>query len=189
MNKVLRGKVWRYEGIMDVDGDIIGRGGNRMPPGTSAEERLKRYAERCLTSVDPDFPKKVHKGDFVVGGPGFGYGHDHEQACLALIGCGVGAVLTEAANANFKRNSIAFGLPVAGVKGIMSATKTGDELEVDLVKGTVKNITKGKTLSFTPFPKYILEILEAGGVNPLVEKRVKAGLYGAKKIPVGAKRK
>lgn len=188
MSKVLRGKVWRYEGVLDVDGDIIGPGGSRLPPGTTPEERLKRYGERCLTAVDPDFPKKVKKGDFVVGGPGFGYGHDHEQACMALIGAGVGAVLAEAAQANFKRNSIALGLPVVGVKGIMAATKTGNELELDLAKGTVKNVTTGKTLTFPPFPPYILDILDAGGVYKLVEKRVKAGMYAAKKIPAGAKR-
>ena len=179
MNKVLRGRVWRFEGIMDVDEQIYKRGseGLFLSGDMTYEEKLKRFGELCLITVDPDFPKKVHKGDFVVGGPGFGFGHDHEQACIALRGAGVGAVLVEAVQPNFQRNSIAHGLPVIEVKGIMSATKTGDELEVDLDKCTVKNLKIGKALNFKPYTSYILDIIEAGGVYQLLKKQVKSGLH------------
>ena len=179
MDRVLHGKVWRFEGILDVDREICGMSYNLRYGSKSYEEQLKMYGEACLVNVDPDFPKKVHKGDFVVGGPGFGYGHDHDHACVALRGAGVGAVLVEAANTIFKRLSITNGLAVVEVKGIMDAVKTGDELEVDLAEGTVKNITNGKTLKFIPYPDFILEILDAGGAYPLLEKKVKSGLYTA----------
>lgn len=179
MSEVLHGRVWRFEGILDVDKEICSVGYNVRNSGKSYEEQLRILGQGCLVDVDPDFPKKVCKGDFVVGGPGFGYGHDHDHACVSLRGAGVGAVLVEAANTIFKRLSITNGLPVVEVKDIMSETKTGDELEVDLAGGTVKNLTTGKTLSFIPYPDFILEIMDAGGVYQHLENQVKSGLFRA----------
>jgi len=63
------------------------------------------------------------------------------------------------------------------VKGIMSGTNTGDELEVDLEKGVVRNLTYGKTFTFVPYPDFILEILEAGGLYQQLTSQVKSGVY------------
>lgn len=180
MKKVLRGRVWRFEGILDVDREICSlKHAGPFGPGVNMtfEERMRELGPHCLTLVDPDFPNKVRPGDLVVGGEGFGYGHDHEHACISLRGAGVGAVLCEAANTNFKRNSINLGLPVIEVKGIMSETKTGDELEVTLAEGRVRNLTTEKTLTFIPYPDFILEIIEAGGVYPQLTNQVKNGVY------------
>ena len=179
MKKVLRGRVWRFEGVMDVDWEIcpVEHLHAFREVNQSYEERLKELGSYCLTMVDPDFPKKVQTGDLVVGGEGFGYGHDHDHACMSLRGAGVAAVLCESTNINFKRNSIHHGLPVIEVKGIMNETKTGDELEVDLTEGTVRNLTTGKSLSFIPYPDFILEILEAGGLYQQLTGQVKAGVY------------
>ncbi|MBL7175778.1 MAG: 3-isopropylmalate dehydratase [Desulfobacteraceae bacterium] len=181
MSKVLRGKVWRFEGILDVDWEICPLEELRAQAfqlrSASEEERLKALGRHCMVKVDPDFPDKVQPGDFVVGGEGTGYGHDHDHACMSLKGAGVGAVLCEATNTNFKRNSIHHGLPVIEVKGIMSETKTGDELEVDLVKGKVQNLTTGKTLTFLHYPDFILGILEAGGLYNQLASQIKSGEY------------
>lgn len=176
MSKVLHGRVWRFEGILDVDWEICAQRHIFTGSTPTYEEQLRGFGQQCLINVDPNFPKKVRPGDIVVGGPGFGYGHDHDAASMALRGAGVGAVLVEAANTNFKRNTIHHGLPVIEVKGIMGATKTGDELEVEPAGGTVKNLTTGKTLTFIPYPDYILEILEAGGVYQHLKKQVQSGL-------------
>jgi 3-isopropylmalate/(R)-2-methylmalate dehydratase small subunit len=179
MRRVLNGRVWRFEGVLDVDWEICPVE-YLQPFGEvkiSYEDRLGELGRHCLIKVDPEFPNKVRPGDFVVGGEGFGYGHDHDHACMSLRGAGVAAVLCEAANTNFKRNSIHHGLPVVEVKGILSECKTGDEIEVSLVDGVVRNITTGKTLTFIPYPDFILEILEAGGLYPLLTDQVKLGLY------------
>jgi 3-isopropylmalate/(R)-2-methylmalate dehydratase small subunit len=180
MEKILRGKVWRFEGVLDVDREIcpvehldIFKGENK-----SAEELSRELGCYCLTEVDPEFPKKIQPGDFIVGSEGFGYGHDHDHACMSLRGAGVAAVLCEVSNINFKRNSIHHGLPVIDIRGIMAGTKTGDELEIDLVGGTVLNLTAGKKFSFIPYPDFILEILWAGGLYPQLVQEVKRGLYG-----------
>jgi 3-isopropylmalate/(R)-2-methylmalate dehydratase small subunit len=178
-NVMLRGRTWRFEGLLDVDWEIcpLKYDSEFRTVRLTYEERLKALGRYCLTVLDKDFPDKVHPGDFVVGGEGTGYGHDHDHACLSLIGAGVGAILCESTNNNFKRNSIHHGLPVIEVKGIMSETKTGDELEVALVKGTVRNLTTGKILTFSPYPSFILEMLEEGGLYPQLMLQIKDGVY------------
>lgn len=178
-NVILRGRTWRFEGLLDVDWEIcpLKHDYEFRTVRLSYEERLHELGRYCFTVLDKDFPNKVRLGDFVVGGEGTGYGHDHDHACLSLIGAGVGAVLCESANINFKRNSIHHGLPVVEVKGIMTETKTGDELEVALVKGMVRNLTTGKTLTFVPYPDFILEMLEVGGLYKQLMLRIRDGVY------------
>jgi 3-isopropylmalate/(R)-2-methylmalate dehydratase small subunit len=142
------------------------------------ERRLEFLGRYCMTKMDPDFPDKVSPGDFVVGGDGTGYGHDHDHACMSLRGAGVAAVFCESTNTNFKRNSIHHGLAVVEVKGIMEATRTGDELEVYLSEGTIRNLSNGKALTFIPYPDFILEMLQAGGLYPHLAEQVKAGVFG-----------
>lgn len=180
MSRILRGRAWCFSGVMDVDWEICPvehMHAFREDPTKTYEQRLAELGQYCMTTVDPDFPKKVKPGDIIVGGNGFGYGHDHDHACMSLRGAGVAAVLCEATNANFKRNSIHHGLPVVEVKGIMEETKAGDELEVDLIRGVVRNLTAGKVLRFIPYPEFILEILDAGGIYPQLMDQVKAGVY------------
>jgi 3-isopropylmalate/(R)-2-methylmalate dehydratase small subunit len=178
-NVTLRGRAWCFEGLLDVDWEIcpLKHDTESRTVRLSYEERLRALGRYCLTVLDKDFPGKVRPGDFVVGGEGTGYGHDHDHACLSLIGAGVGAVLCESTNTNFKRNSIHHGLPVIEVKGIMAETKTGDELEVALIKGTVRNLTTGKTLPFAPYPDFILEILKSGGLYPQLMRQIRDGVY------------
>jgi 3-isopropylmalate/(R)-2-methylmalate dehydratase small subunit len=119
----------------------------------------------------------VRPGDIVVGGEGFGYGHDHDHACMSLRGSGVAAVLCEISNSNFMRNSIHHGLPVIEVRGMAKTTSSGDELEVDLAGGSVKNLSNGETFSFVPYPDFILDIIEAGGLYQRLAAQVKKGMY------------
>jgi len=180
MSNILRGRAWRFEGVMDVDWEICPvehMHAFHEDPTKTYEDRLAELGQYCMTKVDPDFPKKVRPGDIIVGGDGFGYGHDHDHACMSLRGAGVAAVLCDATNSNFKRNSIHHGLPVIEVKGILSGTNTGDELEVDLAKGVVRNLTSGKAFTFVPYPDFILEVLDAGGLYQQLTSQVIAGLY------------
>lgn len=125
--------------------------------------------------VDPDFPKKVQKGDFLVAGENVGYGRDHDGGPRALIGCGVAAVICESTNRNFFRNCINLGLPVIEYKGIKEKVKQGDELEVDLRAGTIVNLTTSEKVKFSPLPEFLIEMLEAGGIYPLIKEKLKTG--------------
>lgn len=169
----LRGQAWVFHGILDVDWEICAY--SLVPElkrrGPLTYDVLGPY---CMTKVDPEFPRKVRPGDFIVAEENMGYGHDHDHACMAIRGAGVAAVLCESAGPYFLRNSIDHGLPVLEVPGIVSAVSQGDTLEVDLARGGVKNLTTSTALSFNPFPDFIREILDAGGLYPMLKAQLDA---------------
>lgn len=178
MNSILRGRAWCFQGLMDTDWEICPvehLHSFREDPKTTYEQRLKELGIYCMTKVDPDFPKKVRQGDIIVGDKGFGYGHDHDHACMSIRGAGVSAVVCESSNSNFMRNSIHHGLAIVEIKGILNEVNTGDELEIDLSRGTVRNITKGKTFMFVAYPDFITEIINAGGLYNQLSEQVKSG--------------
>ena len=167
----LRGRTWKFTGVLDVDWEICSYLLVRQlqEKGPVTEDDL---APHCLVNVDPDFPKKVKRGDFVVAGPNMGYGHDHDHASMALKGVGVAAVLCESSAPYFLRNSIDHGLPVIEIPGVMDLVDQGDELSIDLRAGRIDNLTKKtESLAFSPLPGFLLEVLEAGGIYPLLKLR------------------
>jgi 3-isopropylmalate/(R)-2-methylmalate dehydratase small subunit len=171
--KPMRGKAWVFRGVLDVDWEIcvFEISHELQAKGMYTPEEIGKY---CMTKVDPDFPKKVRKGDFIVG-EFMGFGHDHDHACLSILGAGVAAVLCDTSAPYFLRNSIERGLPVVELPGILDAVKQGDELEVDLEKGRLSNISSGVELKFEAMPAFIIKKLEAGGMVPLLQTEVEAG--------------
>ena len=138
------------------------------------EEVLKEFGKHCMTNVDPDFPKKVQRGDFIVA-EFMGFGHDHDHACLSILGAGVAAVLCESSAPYFFRNSLERGLPVVELPGILDNVNQGEEIEVDLERGMVTNLASGRELRFEPLPSFILARLDAGGMIPFLKKEIAAG--------------
>jgi 3-isopropylmalate/(R)-2-methylmalate dehydratase small subunit len=173
MVKKMKGKAWVFGGILDIDWEII-----PWPETKQLRGKLDNYeemAQYAMIKVDPDFPKKVRKGDFIVADQNVGYGHDHFIGSMALRGAGVAAVLCESAGPYFLRNSMEHGLPVLEIEGIFSGTKQDDELEVDIAAGYAKNLRSGKQFSFKPFPEFLLRIFDAGGRYPWIEQQLKSG--------------
>jgi 3-isopropylmalate/(R)-2-methylmalate dehydratase small subunit len=125
--------------------------------------------------VDPDFAKKVKKGDIMVVGTNMGCGHDHYLSNVAIKQSGIDCVIAESFDRNFFRNSIAVGLPIIEYPGINKIAKQGDELSVDLKVGTIKNLTNGKSGKFKPFPDFLLEIVDAGGLEKFGNKLIAEG--------------
>lgn len=171
--KPMRGRAWVFRGVLDVDWEIcvFDISHELQAKGMYTPEEIGKY---CMTKVDPDFPKKVQKGDFIVG-EFMGFGHDHDHACLSILGAGVAAVICDTSAPYFLRNSIERGLPVVEYSGILDAVNQGDELEVDLEKGRLTNISSGVELKFEPMPAFIIRKLEAGGMVPLLKMEVDAG--------------
>ena len=130
-------------------------------------------AKHALEGLDPAFPEKAKKGVIVVGGKNFGCGSSREQAPLALKYSGVKCVVAESFARIFFRNSINIGLPVVECAGVSAAVETGDEISVDLDKGEVRNVSKGKTLKGTKLPAFILEILADGGLIENLQKKMR----------------
>jgi len=139
-------------------------------PGRYAHLRsnLPELAKHVLEDADVDFAKKVKHGDFVVGGLNFGLGSSREHAPLVIKMAGVSAVLAKSVARIFFRNAINLGLPVL----ICDTDKIndGDELEVDLAGGRVRNVTTGDELVFGRIPAVMLKILNEGGLIPYIQK-------------------
>ncbi len=139
-------------------------------PGRYAHLRsnLPELAKHVLEDADVDFAKKVKHGDFVVGGLNFGLGSSREHAPLVIKMAGVSAVLAKSVARIFFRNAINLGLPVL----ICDTDKIndGDELEVDLAGGRVRNVTTGDELAFGRIPAVMLKILNEGGLIPYIQK-------------------
>ena len=129
---------------------------------------LPELAKHLLEDVSPDFASRVKPGDFIVAGKNFGLGSSREHAAVIIKMAGVSAILAKSAARIFFRNAINIGLPVL----ICDSDKieNGDELEVDLKRGRVKNVTTGAELTSGEFPQVMLNILDEGGLIPYIKK-------------------
>jgi 3-isopropylmalate/(R)-2-methylmalate dehydratase small subunit len=158
---MLRGKAWKFGDNISTD---------HITPGRyfHLRSRIEELAKHVMEDADPDFMKKFNPGDFVVGGKNFGMGSSREHAPLALKVAGVSAVLAKSFARIFYRNAINVGLPVLILD--TDGIESGDDLEVDLSTGTVKNLTKGFELKAKPLPEVMLKILNSGGLVEYVKQ-------------------
>jgi 3-isopropylmalate/(R)-2-methylmalate dehydratase small subunit len=158
---VLKGRAFKFGDGISTDHIIPGR-------YASLRSNLPELAEHVLEDADPTFASRVKPGDFVVGGQNFGLGSSREHAPLVIKMAGVSAILAKTVARIFFRNAINLGLPVL----ICDTDKIndGDELEIDLAAGTVKDITNGQVLTFGKIPDVMLKILDEGGLIPYIKK-------------------
>jgi 3-isopropylmalate/(R)-2-methylmalate dehydratase small subunit len=158
---LLKGKVWKFGD--DISTDLIA-------PGRFFHLRsnLNEFAKHVMEDADPSFASKVQPGDFIVGGKNFGLGSSREHAPLIIKMAGVSAVMAKSFARIFYRNAINVGLPVLICD--TDQLESGEELEVDLEKGLIRNLNKGITLDFKPLPKVMINILEDGGLVAHIEK-------------------
>jgi len=143
---------------------------DQIIPGRFAHLRsnLPELAKHAMEDADPTFVARVKSGDFIVAGSNFGLGSSREHAPLVIKMAGVKAILAESVARIFFRNAINVGLPV-----LLCHTDNindGDELEVDLKAGTIRDITSGSQLTFSKIPEIMLHILDEGGLLPYLEK-------------------
>ncbi len=131
---------------------------------------MNELARHAMEGIDPEFSKKVRKGDIIVAGKNFGCGSSREQAPLVLKYAGVSMVIAESFARIFYRNSFNVGLPLLICRGITKAVEEGDELEVDVSTGRIYNITRGVELRANPIPDFLMEIVESGGLSEYYKK-------------------
>ncbi len=132
---------------------------------------LPELAKHTLEDADPEFIKKVRKGDFVVGGRNFGLGSSREHAPVIIKMAGVSAVLAKSFARIFFRNAINSGLPA--LECDTDKIQKGDELEVDLSRGVIRNKTGNKEIKFRPLPRIMIDILSADGLVKYIRKHKK----------------
>ena len=150
------GRAFRYGDNVDTDVIIPAR-----YLTTTDESELARHA---LEDLDPDFVGDVRAGDAVVAGENFGCGSSREHAPVALKGCGISGVVAASFSRIFFRNAINTGLPIAVCPEAVAATEAGDEIELDVERAVVRNITKGLAFNAEPLPEFVMDIVRAGGL-------------------------
>ena len=151
-----RGSVFKYPDNVDTDVIIPARHLNTQDP--------KELASHCMEDIDKDFVKNVKDGDIMVGGWNFGCGSSREHAPLAIKTAGISVVIAKSFARIFYRNSINTGLAIMECPEAVDAIKQGDVVDVDADAGVITNTTTGETFKAQPFPPFIREIIEEGGL-------------------------
>lgn len=166
MEEVLRGKAHKFGD--NIDTDVI------IPARYLVTTDPQELAKHCMEPIAPDFPQKVKLGDIIVAGENFGCGSSREHAPLAIKGAGISCVIAKTFARIFYRNAFNIGLPVLECPEAVDEINDGDELEISIEAGTIKNLTTGKTYQATPIPPFMRDILSAGGLINYVRKKLGA---------------
>jgi 3-isopropylmalate/(R)-2-methylmalate dehydratase small subunit len=156
-----RGIVWKFGN--DINTDLI-------VPGHYMNSSLEEMKNHAFELVNPRFPLAVKPGDVIVGGYNFGCGSSREEAPSVLRACGIAAVVAESFARIFFRNAVAIGLPVITCRGISGVFHDGDTLEFDIDTFSVTNIRTGMVLACEALPSDIKEIIDEGGILPLLKE-------------------
>jgi 3-isopropylmalate/(R)-2-methylmalate dehydratase small subunit len=160
----LKGKVFKCPDNVDTDVIIPAKYLNR-----SDEEYLGQH---CLEPLDENFSKKISKGDIIVAGKNFGCGSSREHAPVAIKASGISCVIAESFARIFFRNAINIGLPVVELKDASKLFDLGDEVEINLSDGIVKNVTKNVEYKIQPFPEFLQKIVSCGGLVNFVKENL-----------------
>lgn len=160
----IKGRVWKFKD--DIDTDAI------IPARYLVTTDPKELAKHVMEDADPSFPSKVKEGDIIVAGKNFGCGSSREHAPLAIKGAGIVAVIAESFARIFYRNAINLGLLIIESPEAARETREGDEIEIDIDRGIIKNLTTGKEYSFRPLPDSLQAIMKAGGLMEYARERL-----------------
>ena len=161
----LKGKVHKYGADVNTDVIIPARYLNVSDPC--------ELAKHCMEDIDTDFLSQMISGDIIMATTNFGCGSSREHAPLAIKAAGVSCVIAKSFARIFFRNAINIGLPIVACPEAVDNITAGDELEIDLAAGRLRNLTAGGAFSFPPFTKEIQAIIAAGGLMPFVKGLVK----------------
>jgi len=154
---LIRGKAWTFG--RNVNTDLIFPKVWFRPTYEPGE-----MASHLMVGIDEDFPKKVGRGDIIVGGRNFGCGSSREEAAAAMNEAGIAAVVAPSFGRLFTRNAINVGLPIVTSLRIDERIAQGDEIEIDLANGTLRNLRSGYETRLPPIAAESLKLIAYGGI-------------------------
>ncbi len=161
---MLKGYAHKYGANVDTDAIIPARYLN-LSEGSD-------LARHCMEDIDRDFVKRVNLGDIIVATTNFGCGSSREHAPLAIKASGVSCVIARSFARIFFRNAINIGLPLLESDNAPDNIEIGDQIEVDLANGKIKNIKTGKIFTAKPYPDFMAGLISAGGLIEYTKKRL-----------------
>lgn len=156
------GRVHKYGD--NVDTDVI------IPARYLNTTSHKELASHCMEDIDKDFVNKVSGGDIMVAEKNFGCGSSREHAPIAIKASGISCVIASTFARIFYRNSINIGLPILECDEAAKEIKDGDVVNVDFNTGVITDETTGKTYQAEPFPEFIQNIIQKGGLIHAITK-------------------
>ena len=164
----LKGNVYKYGANVDTDAIIPARYLNISEPD--------ELAQHCMEDIDAEFLTKVQPGDIIVADTNFGCGSSREHAPVAIKAAGISSVIARSFARIFFRNAINIGLPLLECPEAVDNTEAGDSLEVELITGEIKNLTKGKTFFAKPYPDFMMGIINVGGLVEYTKRKIAGGV-------------
>lgn len=167
--KSIRGRVVKLADD-GIDTDVIAPG-EWLHKG-AGDLRLENLRPHVFESIRPGLNEFVRPGDVFVVGRNFGAGSHRESAVQIFQIWGVQAVIGESLARLWFRNAIAAGLPVFQLAGVIEMFEEGDTIEIDLTHWSVSNPAREKVRPLQPFPPTVIQMLEAGGMIPLLKRRM-----------------
>jgi len=133
---------------------------------------VEALSQLAMERFDARFRAEVRRGDVIVGGQNFGYGHPHFPAMRAMRHLGIAAVISESFFPIYWRGEISMGFPQVACPGILGAVQRWDVVRIDWHRHRVRVERTGAELAFAPYSRAELEILEAGGFKEYLRRRV-----------------
>lgn len=156
------GKALKYGDDVNTDGII--------PSKFLVLTDPKEMAKHAMEGLDLSFTKKVKEKGIIVAGKNFGCGSSREQAPIALKYAGVQCIIARSFARIFYRNAINIGLPILECEGVMQNINEGDELNINLKDGIIRNLSRDVELKANPVPNFLLEIMKKGLVRYMKER-------------------
>jgi len=155
-------RVWRLGADIDTDA---------LAPGAYMKHGIEVIGRHCLEAVRHDFASGVHPGDVIVAGPNFGIGSSREQAAGVLKHLGLAAVIAPSFSGLFFRNAFNLGLLLLTcpeAETLEEAERVSLKLDGDLPMVLRVN---GQHLVCAPVPQFLMDMVDAGGLLPLLKQR------------------
>ena len=165
--KVVRGRSWTFGANIDTDQIIPAK----YAIYSLDEKELGKHAMEGVPGRET-WASGVTTGDILVADSNFGCGSSREIAPVAIRGAGISLVIADSYARIFFRNAINMGYPILQSPDAAKGISEGDELEVDLEEGIVRNFTKGDEYRCEAFPQFMNELIHMGGLVPWVRKRL-----------------
>jgi len=150
----------------DIDTDVI------IPARYLNTSDPAELAKHCMEDLDAGFVGKVADGDILVADENFGCGSSREHAPISIKAAGVSVVIAKSFARIFYRNAINTGLPIMEAPEAVDGISDGDTVTVDADNGVIVNETTGATYQAQPFPPFVKDIIEKGGLIAAVREKV-----------------
>ena len=148
----------------NIDTDVI------IPARYLNTQDHKELASHCMEDIDTTFIKRVKDGDIMVGGWNFGCGSSREHAPIAIRAAGISCVIAKTFARIFYRNAINIGLAILECEAASDGISEGDEVNIDFETGVITNVTKGETYQAEPFPPFIRDMINKGGLMASIKE-------------------